>query len=60
VIDNHSSSLTMQPWAERIGSFGWDVHVVNGHDHDALERGLRVRHADVPTAIVADVPEGEW
>jgi transketolase len=60
VIDNHSSSLTMQPWAERIGSFGWDVHVVNGHDHDALERALRVRHADVPTAIVADVPEGEW
>jgi transketolase len=60
VIDNHSSSLTMQPWAERIGSFGWDVHVVNGHDHNALERALGVRHADVPTAIVADVPEGEW
>jgi transketolase len=60
VIDNHSSSLTMQPWPERIGSFGWDVHVVDGHDHDALERAFRIRHADVPTAVVADVPEGEW
>jgi transketolase len=60
VIDNHSSSLTMRPWPERIGSFGWDVHVVDGHDHDALERALRVRHGDVPTAVVADVPEGEW
>ena len=60
VIDNHSSSLTMQPWLERIGPFGWDVHVVDGHDHDALERALRVRHDDVPTAVVADVPEGEW
>ncbi len=60
VIDNHSSVLTMQPWPERLGSFGWDVHVVDGHDHDALERAFRVRHDDVPTAIVADVPEGEW
>ncbi len=60
VIDNHSSSLTMHPWPERIGSFGWDVHGVDGHDHDALERAFRVRHDDVPTAVVADVPEGEW
>jgi len=60
VIDNHSSSLTMQPWPDRIGSFGWDVHVVDGHDHDVLERAFLVRHDDVPTAVVADVPEGEW
>jgi len=60
VIDNHSSILTMQPWPERIGSFGWDVSVVDGHDHDALERSFCVRHDDVPTAVVADVPEGEW
>jgi transketolase len=60
VIDNHSSSLTMQPWPARIGSFGWDVQVVDGHDHAALERAFRVRHDDVPTAVVADVPEGEW
>jgi transketolase len=60
VIDNHSSILTMQPWPERIGAFGWDVHVVNGHDHDELERAFLVHHPDVPTAVVADVPEGEW
>jgi len=60
VIDNHSSILTMQPWPERIGSFGWDVRVVDGHDHVALERALGVRHDDVPTAVIADVPEGEW
>jgi transketolase len=60
VIDNHSSILAMQPWPERIGSFGWDVRVVDGHDHDALEHAFLVRHHDVPTAVVADVPEGEW
>jgi transketolase len=60
VIDNHSSVLSMQPWPERIGSFAWKVQVVDGHDHEALEWAFRVRHDDVPTVVVADVPEGEW
>jgi transketolase len=60
VIDNHSSELTMSPWEARLGSFGWDVHVVDGHDHAALEGAFLVRHDDRPTAVVADIPEGEW
>jgi hypothetical protein len=34
--------------------------VVDGHDHDALEAALRAREPDLPTAVVADIPEGEW
>ncbi len=60
VIDNRSSILSMQPWPERLGSFGWQVHVVDGHDHDGLERAFRVRSDDVPSAVIANVPEGEW
>jgi transketolase len=60
VIDNQSSSLPMAPWSERLASFGWDAHVVDGHDHDALARALRVRHAAQPVAVVADIPGGEW
>ena len=60
VIDNDSSSLKMSPWGARLGSFGWDVHVVGGHDQRALERALRVRHPGQPVAVVADIPEGEW
>ncbi len=60
VVDNHSSSLPMAPWPERLGSFGWDVHVVDGHDHDALETALRVRHEGQPVAVIADIPGGEW
>lgn len=59
-IDNHSSSWTMGPWEGRLGSFGWDVHVVDGHDQDALEAALRVRHDGQPVAVIADIPEGEW
>lgn len=60
VVDNHSSEPTMSPWDARLGSFGWDTHLVDGHDHAELERAFRVRHADRPTAVVADIPEGEW
>ncbi|HLB39921.1 MAG TPA: thiamine pyrophosphate-dependent enzyme [Actinomycetota bacterium] len=60
VVDNHSSSPDMSPWEARLGGFGWDVRVVDGHDHDALEAALRARHQERPSAVIADVPEGEW
>ncbi len=60
IIDNHSSTPDMSPWRERLGAFGWDAHVVDGHDHHALEAAFRIRHDRRPTAVVADIPEGEW
>jgi transketolase len=60
VIDNHSSHLSMVPFDAKLGSFGWRATVVDGHDHDALEAAFRVRDAERPTAVVADIPEGEW
>ena len=60
VIDNHSSSLPMSPWDAKLESFGWAACVVDGHDHAALEAALTARHNVRPTAVVADIPEGEW
>jgi transketolase len=60
VVDNHSSSIEMGPWDARLGSFGWDARVVDGHDHEKLFAALSARDADRPTAVVADIPEGEW
>lgn len=60
VIDNHSSSLPMAPWDEKLAAFGWSVRLVGGHDHDALERALSAQDVARPTAVVADIPEGEW
>ncbi|HTG46560.1 MAG TPA: thiamine pyrophosphate-dependent enzyme [Actinomycetota bacterium] len=59
LIDNHSSSIPMGPWRERLGAFGWDVAVVGGHDRDALEAALALRPGR-PNAVIADIPEGEW
>ena len=61
VVDNHSSSLAMGPWDARIGSFGWDVRIVDGHDRAAIAEACRQRSAaGVPLAVIADIPEGEW
>jgi transketolase len=60
VIDNHSSAIPMSPWDRRLEAFGWHAELVNGRDPDELERTLSLRDPDVPTAVVADIPEGEW
>jgi transketolase len=60
VIDNHSSSLPMAPWEAKLDGFGWSTLVVDGHDHDALRDALTKRDELRPTAVVADIPEGEW
>jgi transketolase len=60
VIDNHSSIIPMAAWDRRLGAFGWHVELVDGHDLDGLERALCVRAAGGPTAVVADIPQGEW
>ncbi len=60
VIDNHSSTIEMGPWDPRLGSFGWSVRIVEGHDPDALEIALSAPDPTRPIAVVGDVPEGEW
>lgn len=60
VIDNHSSIIEMSPWEQRLGSFGWRVEVVGGHDREQLEQAFKVTTPKAPVAVVADIPEGEW
>jgi len=60
VVDNHSSTIPMQPWDAKLGAFGWNARIVNGHDNDELERALGPRDGNRPSAVIADVPEGEW
>src|SRR5262249_19211167 len=53
VIDNHSSSIAMDPWPAKFAAFGWSAVVVDGHDHTQLEEALAVRSAAGPNAVVA-------
>ena len=60
VIDNHSSSIEMGPWTAKLEAFGWSARVVDGHDHAQLEEALSARDPQRPTAVIADIPGGEW
>ncbi len=60
VIDNHSSSIEMDPWVAKLVAFGWGAVVVDGHDPAQLGDALSARSVDEPNAVIADIPEGEW
>ncbi len=55
----------LEPLDEKWRSFGWKVHRVNGHDHDALSRALTraqqsaEQQSGKPTAIIADTVKGK-
>lgn len=53
-IDNRSSSIRIDPIAEKLAAFGWDAVEVDGRDHDAL-RAAFARRGRRPTAVVAIV-----
>ena len=60
VIDNHSAHRSSQRRGRTVSSsFAWNVHEVDGHDREALERAFLAPSA-APLAVVADVPAGEW
>ena len=58
-VDNHSSTIEMALPA-KLESFGWVTRTVSGHDHAGLEFALREWDVQRPTAVIADIPEGEW
>ena len=53
--------LALDPLAEKFKSFGWDVHELDGHDHQQIlnaVNGVSVRQ-DRPTMVVAHTVKGK-
>jgi transketolase len=60
VVDNRSTSYAVPGRiAARFATEGWSVTTVDGHDHDALEKGLSERGVGAPNAVVATVPQAD-
>lgn len=51
------SIMGLEPLAEKFKSFGWDVEEVVGHNHQALEKGLK-KKGDRPRALIAHTIKG--
>ena len=53
--------LALDPLAEKFKSFGWDVHEVDGHDHQQILNAVNGAsvHQDRPTMVVAHTVKGK-
>lgn len=49
----------LDPLDEKLAAFGWEVRVIDGHDHAAIEHALRPGTTGRPVAIVADTVKGK-
>lgn len=52
--------MPLDPFADKIRSFGWQVYEVNGHDHQAIYQTIREAMTDEqPSAIIAYTTPGK-
>jgi transketolase len=50
---------SLEPFAEKWTSFGWEVRDADGHDHDALLAAFRPSTAGLPVAVIANTIKGK-
>jgi transketolase len=48
----------LEPLAEKLAAFAWDVTEVGGHDHDALRDVLGTPSGERPHAVIARTVKG--
>jgi transketolase len=52
-------TLQLEPFADKWRAFRWDVHEVNGHDHEELRSALEAPPAGAPRVIIAATVKGK-
>lgn len=60
-LDTVENTLALEPFADKWRAFGWLVHEVDGHDHEALALLLESasRQEDKPVVIIAHTVKGK-
>ena len=54
-----SETLELEPFIDKLTSFGWDTTEVNGHDHKALLNSLTSESEEKPKFILANTIKGK-
>src|SRR4051812_25014712 len=49
----------LEPLPDKWASFGWEVRLVDGHDHAALYRALKPAGTDRPVCVIANTIKGK-
>jgi transketolase len=58
-LGSTEETLTLEPFADKWRAFGWNVHEVEGHDFDQLERALKLTSTKIPTCVIANTTKGK-
>ena len=59
-LDFCENTIALQPFAAKWRAFGWNVHEVDGHDHDQLRSALTAPNSTgKPTVILAETTKGK-
>ena len=52
--------MELEPLADKLSAFGWDVLEVDGHDHEDLFNALSASDTDArPHAVIAHTTKGK-
>jgi len=52
-------TLALVPFQSKWESFGWEVHTLDGHDHDSIFSTLSLPSTGKPTCIIANTVKGK-
>lgn len=58
-LGSTEDTLRLEPFADKWRAFRWDVHEVDGHDHEALRHALEAPSAGAPRVIIAATVKGK-
>jgi transketolase len=58
-LDTISNTLGLEPLVDKLKAFGCSVQVIDGHDHQSLEKALSIIAEEKPTVIVAHTTKGK-
>jgi transketolase len=57
-MDTTENTLALEPLTKKIRSFGWYVQELDGHNHAAIEKGLK-KCVEMPLCIIANTIKGK-
>lgn len=59
-LEGTEDTLSLEPLDKKFEAFGWGVKIIDGHNHEEIERALRVdAESNEPTVIIGETTKGK-
>lgn len=58
-LDYCEKTIELDPLKEKFKNFGWNVYDIDGHNHEELEKVMKIQRNGKPTIIIANTIKGK-